>query len=243
MIDLKKLYIVSNRHERYENGIKVSDDSKTPAKRSLKIETNISGDEGYTVTIYNLDGEHEFWQNNIQMSPKKMKVIQQTPHKIVLRGYGHDPMGFPFSGYGLTLYLDNGQINKCTLHLHDRNVDLEYLDIKTERFPESDNNDSDTVKQYRKSAEEGNATAQTILGYLYLQGEEGVPQNYHEAIKWFQKSAAQGNAIAQYNLGVCYYNGWGVITNYHEAMKWYKKSAVQGCAQAQHCLDDMLAGN
>jgi hypothetical protein len=87
----------------------------------------ISGGEGVTVTMYNLDGNHPVWQNNVQMAPKQMKVIEQTNDKIVLRGYGHDAMGASFADYGLTIKLKNGELENCILHMHDRGVDIEYL--------------------------------------------------------------------------------------------------------------------
>jgi hypothetical protein len=113
-------------HLRYENGIHVAG-PHGGAGRAVKVEPNVSGYEGYTVTIFNLDGNHPVWQNNIQMAPKQMKIVQQTNDKVVLRGYGHDMMGASFADYGLTILFVNNQVNKCILHMHDRKVDLEYL--------------------------------------------------------------------------------------------------------------------
>lgn len=113
-------------HLRYENGRHVSG-PHGGANRAVKVEPNISGGEGYSVTMYNLDGNHPVWQNNVQMAPKQMKIIQQTDNKIVLRGYGQDSMGSSFSDYGLTIHYKNDLVEKCILHMHDRNVDIEYL--------------------------------------------------------------------------------------------------------------------
>ncbi len=117
----------SSDHLRYENGRHVSG-PQGGARRAVKVEPNITGDEGYTVTLYNLDGNHPVWQNNVQMAPKQMKVIKQDNNMIILRGYGHDGMGASFSDYGLTIHYKNGQIIKCILHMHDRGVDIEYLE-------------------------------------------------------------------------------------------------------------------
>ena len=116
----------SSDHLRYENGRHVSG-PHGGARRAVKVEPNISGGEGVTVTMYNLDGNHPVWQNNVQMAPKQMKVIEQTNDKIVLRGYGHDAMGASFADYGLTIKLKNGELENCILHMHDRGVDIEYL--------------------------------------------------------------------------------------------------------------------
>ena len=120
----------SSDHLRYENGKHVSG-PHGGAGRAVKVEPNISGGEGLTVTLYNLDGNHPVWQNNVQMAPKQMKIIKETDDKIVLRGYGHDAMGASFVDYGLSIYYKNGIVEKCILHMHDRNVDIEYLKSNT----------------------------------------------------------------------------------------------------------------
>lgn len=116
----------SSDHLRYENGRHVSG-PHGGARRAVKVEPNISGNQGYTVTIFNLDGNHPVWQNNVQMAPKQMKIIEETANKIVLRGYGHDQMGSSFADYGLTIWYQGEEVEKCILHMHDRNVDIEYL--------------------------------------------------------------------------------------------------------------------
>jgi len=113
-------------HLRYENGIHVAG-PHGGANRAVKVEPNISGGEGYTVTLFNLDGNHPVWHNNVQMAPKQMKTIQQSTDRIVLRGYGSDRMGASFSDYGMTILFKDGSVEKCILHMHDRNVDIEYL--------------------------------------------------------------------------------------------------------------------
>lgn len=111
----------SSDHLRYENGKHVSG-PHGGAPRAVKVEPNISGKEGCTVTMFNTDG-----QNVVQMAPKQMKVIEQTNDKVVLRGYGQDAMGASFADYGLTIKLKNGEVENCILHMHDRGVDIEYL--------------------------------------------------------------------------------------------------------------------
>ena len=49
---------------------------------------------------------------------------------------------------------------------------------------------------YLKAAEQGNASAQNNLGWMYLRGE-GVARDAAQARVWFEKSAAQGNKNAQ----------------------------------------------
>ncbi|MCK6612519.1 MAG: hypothetical protein L6Q78_15945 [Bacteroidia bacterium] len=126
LIDLDNFIFESSDHLRYENKIHVSG-PHGGAKRIIKVEKNISGLSGYTVTLFNGDGDHPIWQNNVQMAPKAMKIIEANNEKIVLRGFGHDIMGSSFSDYGMTIILSNNIVEKCFLHMHDRNVDIEYL--------------------------------------------------------------------------------------------------------------------
>lgn len=124
-LDLNFLF-KSSDHIRYENGTHVSG-PHGGAGRAVKVEPNINGGEGYTVTLFNLDGNHPVWQNNVQMAPKQMKIFKNEADKIVLRGYGYDAIGASFSDYGLTIKLKNGTVSGCVLHMHDRHVDIEYL--------------------------------------------------------------------------------------------------------------------
>lgn len=130
----------SSDHIRYQNGIHVAG-PHGGANRAIKVEPNINGcsgynivsGDGYIVTIYNLDGMHPVWQNNVQMSPKPMRIISQSADKIVLRGYplqAMSPFGWiDFNGqdYGLTIFLKKKQVDKCVLHMYNRNVEIEYL--------------------------------------------------------------------------------------------------------------------
>jgi TPR repeat protein len=56
--------------------------------------------------------------------------------------------------------------------------------------------ESEAVKWYRKSAEQGNEPAQYNLGVMYANGL-GVAKDESEAVKWYRKSAEQGDADAK----------------------------------------------
>ncbi len=62
------------------------------------------------------------------------------------------------------------------------------------------------VELYKKSAEQGNATAQYNLGNMYNKGQ-GVKQDYNKAVELWQKVADKGDASAQLNLGNMYKDG------------------------------------
>ena len=93
----------------------------------------------------------------------------------------------------------------------------------------------EAVKWYLKSAEQGYASAQCNLGYMYENGR-GVAKDDSEAVKWYRRAAEQGDADSQSNLGFMYEKGRGVTKDETEAVKWYRKAAEQGHARAQFNL-------
>jgi Caspase domain/Sel1 repeat len=94
---------------------------------------------------------------------------------------------------------------------------------------------NDPLADLRELAEQGDANAQTNLGFRYANGE-GVAKNLLEAVKWFRMAANQGLAAAQYNLGNSYNKGEGVVKDQVEAIKWYREAAAQGHAYALYNL-------
>jgi TPR repeat protein len=95
-----------------------------------------------------------------------------------------------------------------------------------------------SMRLLRPLADQGNATAQTRIGFMYELGQ-GVLQNYAAAVTWFRKAADQGNADAQDGLGLSYLYGQGVPQDFTEALTWYRKAAGQGHADAQNNLGNM----
>ena len=117
---------LSSDHIRYHNGIDVSGHNYN-CHRKIKIENSITQSDGYTVTIFNEDGVHPIWRTNVQMSPKRMRIVRASSSCIEFRGCGTDSMGFSFSDYGLTVYHQGKEITKCVLHLFAKGTDIEYL--------------------------------------------------------------------------------------------------------------------
>ncbi|MCU0469876.1 MAG: toll/interleukin-1 receptor domain-containing protein [Arcicella sp.] len=95
--------------------------------------------------------------------------------------------------------------------------------------------ESETVKSYRKAAEQGKADAQFYLGLAYDNGV-GVVQNDLEAVKWYSKAAEQGYAAAQNSLGKMYRFGRIVKKDKKKSFQLYRKAAEQGYVEAQHSL-------
>ena len=131
-----KIVFDSSDHVRYQNGRDVSGHNYG-CHRRVVIEKNINGGEGYTVTVYNLDGVHPLWGNNVQMAPKPMRIVSVDDDTIELRGFGYDrralAMGAPmqmasFADYGIIVFLEAGSISRVQLNMYDRNVSLVYLE-------------------------------------------------------------------------------------------------------------------
>ena len=99
----------------------------------------------------------------------------------------------------------------------------------------------EAAKWCRASAEQGNAAAQSDLGFFYEKGQ-GVEQSYDKAVKWYRAASEQGNAAAQNSLGDCYYYGRGIDQSHVEAVKWLRKAAEQGHVVAQSSLADCYLG-
>ena len=116
----------STDHVRFQNGVDVSGHN-VGCNRRITIEKNINGGMGYTVTMYNLDGLHLLWQNNVQMAPKQMRIINVQDNVVQLRGYGFDMMGDSFADYGISLLIENDVIYRVQLDMYDRNISIVYL--------------------------------------------------------------------------------------------------------------------
>jgi len=86
---------------------------------------------------------------------------------------------------------------------------------------------SEAAKWYRLAGEQGDALAQTRLGFMYEMGKGGS-QNFAEAAKWLRLAAEQGRVAAQNSLGGLYVSGRGVPKDYVVAYMWFSLSAAQG---------------
>ena len=79
----------------------------------------------------------------------------------------------------------------------------------------------------KKSAVQGYAPAQYVLGFMYYHGMGGE-KDLFETRYWMKKSAAQGYAPAQHVLGFMYYIGEGGEKDLFKAVKWLEEAAEQG---------------
>ena len=122
-IDLSDYKFLSDDHSRIENGKPTNIDNKG-AWRGITVKTSDS--ITFYVTMYNMNGNHPVWGDNIQMAEKRMKMIEENNDKIILRGFGADSM----SDYGITLHKNQNNIEEITLHMFDRNIEIVYFKAK-----------------------------------------------------------------------------------------------------------------
>ena len=94
----------------------------------------------------------------------------------------------------------------------------------------------EALKWYLQAAEEGSCLGQFQCGYIYRNGEGGVPKNDHEGFKWYHLAAQQGDAKAQLQLACCYIEGAGVNRDIDKAKEWLKKAEQQGNESAAELL-------
>lgn len=88
----------------------------------------------------------------------------------------------------------------------------------------------------RAAAEQGDASAQFILGNMYFSGN-GVPQDYVAAAHWNRAAAKQGHAFSQANLGLKYHEGQGVLQDYIAAHMWFNIAGANGIEGARTSRD------
>lgn len=210
-IDLTDYKFLSDDHTRIQNGQSTNASNKG-AWRGIRIRT--SDHNIFYVSMYNMNGDHPVWGGNIQMAEKQMKVSEETNEKIILRGFGSDEMGGSFADYGLTLHKSNQDINKISLHMHDRNIDIVYLKVTNKKLTETLNQYSDfdifknfirkwnttfSIDEKMQIAMQSDSLNNLGAG-LYKEG------NLEGAIAYFEQalSLMPNNDDALKNLRLCY---------------------------------------
>ena len=136
---------------------------------------------------------------------------------------------------------------------------------------EDNTRDNAVAREYfRRSADQGYAPAQVVLGFLYDTATT-VPASPHDAASWYRKAADGGDSLAQWLLGRLYLNGalpqddfaaekWltppasqdnpfaayllgrlMLTRDYTKAPRWLRIAAEQGLTQAQYLYAKALA--
>lgn len=84
---------------------------------------------------------------------------------------------------------------------------------------------AEELQALRMQAAQGDAKAQTSLGFLYYNGK-GTPQDYEKAREWLEIAAAKGYAKAQAVFGIPYMKGHGVPRDNVRAYMWLNLAAL-----------------
>jgi tetratricopeptide (TPR) repeat protein len=210
-IDLQDFKFLSNDHTRFENGLPIMVDN-SGAWRGIRVKTN--DNNSFFVTMYNMNGNHPIWGNNIQMAEKQMKIIEDDERKIVLRGFGVDLMGASFADYGLTLHKAKGSVNKVTLHMHDRQIDILYELAPNSSQPQSPNviTDFDRFKAFVDKWNTSMGMQEKMQIAMQSDAINNQGSEHHEvgniggAIEYFEKALIimPNNDDALKNLIICY---------------------------------------
>lgn len=217
-VDLTDFKFLSNEHVRYENGLVTSVASFEGDNSWRGIRIRSSDKSNYYVTIYNMNKRHPVWGDNIQMAEKRMELVTEEKDKIVLRGNGFDSMGASFADYGITIHILPHRepiILKVTLHLYDRNIDIEYSgapDRESKIDTSSHRTDFEHFKTFTHSWN-FNMTLEEKIGIASMtdvlnnQGCDAMEnENYNRAISLFEQAlmVMPNNDDALKNLALCY---------------------------------------
>jgi len=96
------------------------------------------------------------------------------------------------------------------------------------------------VNELLGRAEQGDAAAQTVIGLMYLRGEQFAPDE-KTAAGWLLRAARQDTFIARYALGTLLCPSCLPPPDYAEAAERYRAAAEHGSPLAQANLAAMLA--
>jgi TPR repeat protein len=68
-------------------------------------------------------------------------------------------------------------------------------------------------------------STQINIGWLFINGTGGVPQDQSKGTYWFRRAADQGDPEGQYLLGRMYFDGDGAVQDYTQCHMWMNLSA------------------
>ena len=206
----------------------------------------VFGSEAIKVKKPGLQNELNFIENSFEPLLRNYRVLQDIsdrfvcPHccqSIYTNGVFHDPQGCSFNpnrfdARNTFLQINCGRCGEPAM----KKQGSEFMIHDSSRCNFTLGKSSRPLKYV--SIEKADASAQCILGFMYVQGD-GVEQNYKKAREFFELSAGQGNEGAFYNLGVMYVQGDGVEQNYKKAREYFELSALRGDANAAYNLGVM----
>jgi hypothetical protein len=90
----------------------------------------------------------------------------------------------------------------------------------------SQGNFAKAYKELKPLADDGEPTAQYMLGEMFRMGQ-GVKKDEPAAVKWYKKAAEGGSPEGQYALGMCYATGVGTEVDMISAYQWLSLSIIR----------------
>ncbi|EHT0488065.1 sel1 repeat family protein [Salmonella enterica] len=129
-------------------------------------------------------------------------------------------------------------LHLAELWAQERDPELNFIvgSLYDSGFVEIDDKEARSLQWFRKAAELGQADAQNILGYFYLNGKRGIKRDLQKGGQWYELAAAQGNVDALINLGEIYYSGTQVPLDYARAFEFFERAAKMGKSRALNYL-------
>jgi TPR repeat protein len=94
---------------------------------------------------------------------------------------------------------------------------------------------ANALEYFHRSAEQGYAPAQDVLGYFYETGI-ATPAEPAQAAEWYKKAALQDDSLAQWRLGQLIFAGAFPPRDLNDASDWLQKSAGHENAFAEYVL-------
>ncbi|KAJ3228962.1 hypothetical protein HDU78_009348 [Chytriomyces hyalinus] len=92
------------------------------------------------------------------------------------------------------------------------------------------------MELYEKAVGLGDVAGCYYLGYLYMEGDDGIPPDLSKGIKNYERAAQAGVVAAIRNLGNFYEYGNGVPQNYETALQYFMRAANSEDALAFYYL-------
>ncbi|EBW6256885.1 sel1 repeat family protein, partial [Salmonella enterica subsp. enterica serovar Kentucky] len=84
-------------------------------------------------------------------------------------------------------------LHLAELWAQERDPELNFIvgSLYDSGFVEVDDKEARSLQWFRKAAELGQADAQNILGYFYLNGKRGIKRDLQKGVQWYELAAAQ----------------------------------------------------
>ena len=112
----------------------------------------------------------------------------------------------------------------CNSLFEGMHMDRPYLDEQANALAR----EHMTMEEKISLAEDGDPDYMEEVAQAYLNGADGVEQDFGKSAYWWEKLAETGDPSAQFNTGLFYAKGCGVERDFKIAADWMRKAAENG---------------